>query len=381
MIAPLSSARFLFATISASVALFLCHPATGFAQAARTATTPRATATDQEIAVRFAPLFYQGLGDDARGDYLTNFDFDGDWRGDNNWQHAADSRFLLKAYVYYAVCETRTHFFVHYAIFHPRDYKGGRVGGTIWSEIIREGTKQGGKYDPTGLAREVTLAHENDMEGCLVVAEKRGGDELREARVVYVETLSHNRFLRYVPERAGRARRSGEVKIDGQRSRLYVEPKGHGIEAYRAGTKQGAKQGVRLYVYDAGQAGNPESSTAEESVSYALLPIYTTLWPRAQRGVNETFGAARDYGTLNLQFEQAGGRIQERPVQVGKIGSAFLGAAGSANRARPPWGWFDRGDRHQPPGEWFFDPAATVKRRLRAGDQFATVYVRHSLVK
>src|SRR4051812_41075251 len=82
-------------------------------------------ARDREIAARFAPIFYQGLGPTKRSDYITNFDFDGDWRGDNNWANAEDRRFSMKAYVYYGVSETPTHFFIHYAVFHPRDYKGG----------------------------------------------------------------------------------------------------------------------------------------------------------------------------------------------------------------------------------------------------------------
>src|SRR5512138_3356589 len=129
---------------------------------------------DSEIAGRFAPIFYQALGDRPRSDYITNFDFDGDWRGDNNWDHAADMSLLLKAYIYYSVVETSTHYFIHYAVFHPRDYKGGEARGTVLSKIIREGVKAGGQFDPTGLADEAVLAHENDMEGCLVVIEKNG---------------------------------------------------------------------------------------------------------------------------------------------------------------------------------------------------------------
>ena len=80
---------------------------------------------DKQIAVQFAPVIYQGLGDQPRYDYITNFDFDGDWKGDNNWGNAANKKHLLRAYVYYSVIETATHYFVHYAFYHPRDYKGG----------------------------------------------------------------------------------------------------------------------------------------------------------------------------------------------------------------------------------------------------------------
>ncbi len=93
---------------------------------------------DRQIASHFAPTFHQGLGDHRRADYVTNFDFDGDWRGDNNWTHADDPRFPLRAYVYYAVSETATHYFIHYALFHPRDYKGGGLRGPLLSEAIRE---------------------------------------------------------------------------------------------------------------------------------------------------------------------------------------------------------------------------------------------------
>src|SRR3982750_3045465 len=94
---------------------------------------------DEEIAARFAPVFHQALGENPRGDYITNFDFDGDWDGTNNWAHADDPAFKLKAYIYYSVAETPTHYFIHYAVFHARDYKGGDTKGVIYSELLRKG--------------------------------------------------------------------------------------------------------------------------------------------------------------------------------------------------------------------------------------------------
>src|ERR1700752_5349655 len=94
-------------------------------------------AATRSIAARFAPIFYQALGDKPRSDYITNFDFDGDWKGDNNWNNLANKDFSLKASIYYSVAETTTHYFVHYAVFHPRDYKGGERKGAILSELIR----------------------------------------------------------------------------------------------------------------------------------------------------------------------------------------------------------------------------------------------------
>src|SRR5262249_26400776 len=42
---------------------------------------------DRQVAEAFAPIITQGLSDPQRFDYITNFDFDGDWRGDNNWEN------------------------------------------------------------------------------------------------------------------------------------------------------------------------------------------------------------------------------------------------------------------------------------------------------
>ncbi len=332
-------------------------------------------ARDVEIASRFAPVFHQGLGDKRRYDYITNFDFDGDWRGDNNWDNADDARFPLRAYVYYAVSETTTHFFVHYAVFHPRDYKGGTAGGRVLSGIIREGVRRGGRYDPTGLSSGAVLAHENDMEGCLVVAAKNGA-EVKDARVVFVETMAHDRFLKYVPAQEGvEGNKSAfaTVRIESRRPELYVEAKGHGIVAFDGGEKQRPTNGSLVYKF-AGRADDPEKSAAGE-IGYALVAISATLWPRARGGVNQTFGAAHQYGARSFGTVQAQARAtQRRSVKLGNLGVAFRGSKGAPNAARPPWGWFDRGDRGGLRGEWFFDPAATIKRHFKLADDFSVAY-------
>jgi Zn-dependent protease with chaperone function len=328
---------------------------------------------EREIASIFAPIFYQGLGEHPRYDYITNFDFDRDWRGDNNWNNAANPKFPLKAYVYYAVRETPAHYFIHYAAFHPRDYKGGKRMGRFLSKAIRKGVTLGGRYDPTGRADEAVLAHENDLEGCLVVAEKNG-DDLRRARVVFVETLAHNKFYKYVPE--GAPREGFEtIILQGQRPKLFVEPKGHGIEAYRGDEQQlkDCRNGTLLYTF----TGRAEDSAKRPKgpVGYDLVPISTTLWPPAHRGLTPAYAETHDYGTLYLNIQTSDGRVEEREFKVGRVGSAFRGGVGGRNLARPPWGWFDGGERDLPLGEWFFDPARTIKKHFNLDDSFPTVYL------
>ena len=330
---------------------------------------------DREIAGRFAPIFYQALGENPRSDYITNFDFDGDWRGDNNWENTDDKSFPLRAYIYYSVSETHTHFFIHYAVFHPRDYKGGEQKGIILSNIIREGVKRGAGHDPTGLLPEAGVAHENDMEGALVVVEKNGND-LNRARTVFVETLHHDDFSFYLTgEPATKA--YGTFTTEGQRLLLYVEPKGHGIEPYSGDEKQTAKKDFLIYKFT-GKADDPDSHKGG-SIGYELLPIQTTLWARARIGKEDkgaTYAGAHDYAKISISVVQANGRVEVKQIKVGEIGETFLGKTGGLNMARPPWAWFDKHRRHDPLGLWFFDPASIVKRDFKLPESFSTAYVR-----
>jgi hypothetical protein len=331
---------------------------------------------DREIAAAFAPVFYQGLGTHPRYDYITNFDFDGDWRGDNNWANAADTRFPLRAYVYYSVAETETHYFVAYAVFHPRDYKGGKVRGRILSRAIEIGVGALGRFDPTGRAAEATLAHENDLEGALVVAEKRG-NRPQDARVRFVETLAHNRFLKYEPRPDTTRDGIGRVRLsDGRRAELFIEPRGHGIHAHKSEKSNNRTKDLLVYKYTGQASDSAKRGAGVGSVGYALTPLYTTLWAQALAGENQTYAEAHDYRKLfaAVATKNANGMANANQTIENKIGSAFRGKVGGTNMARPPWGWFDAKERDRPLGEWFFDPAGTVKRHFKLGESFTTVY-------
>ena len=327
---------------------------------------------DEQIAARFAPVFHQALAEHPRGDYITNFDFDGDWDGTNNWDHAAETAFKLKGYIYYSVAETPTHYLIHYAVFHARDYKGGDTKGVIYSKVLRNAARILSRgAEPSGRLAEAVIAHENDMEGALVVVEKHGTD-LAAARIVFVETLHHNMFSRYVPEDSDRPA-EGRFTVDGLHVELYVEPKGHGVVPW--GTQPDKpEKGWLVYTY-AGHADDPESISGG-LVGYQLLPISTTLWPKARDSVtNRTFTSFRDFGTMTISI-LSGGAAVARNVVLGSLASAFHGNVGGVNVARPPWGWVSNDHRDDPPGVWFFDPARIVKRDFRLADGFSTSYMK-----
>ncbi len=327
---------------------------------------------DQEIAAHFAPIIHQGVNGSPRFDYITNFDFDGDWRGDNNWDNADKSSYPLRAYVYYSVIETDTHYYVHYAVFHPRDYKGGLFQSWLLAEAVRQAQERL-KGNLPSEAEDVALSHENDMEGCLVVAEKRGQD-LEDALVVYVETMAHNEFNQYRPPNEPTSI-GYVIPVEGSHPVLFCEPKGHGLFAYtgRQNQLKDATRGVLIYHYT-GEPEDPEQARGDR-VGYRLIPIYGTLWAQARANASETFGESLDYGSVTVRVQE-NGKAVEKKHEVGTLGSAFLGVIGAANKARPPWGWFDYRERQRPPGEWFFDPAGVIQRHFYAF-RLSAVYIHH----
>lgn len=335
-------------------------------------------ALDKQIAAQFAPVIYQGLGDQPRYDYITNFDFDGDWKGDNNWGNAANKQHLLRAYVYYSVIETATHYFVHYAFYHPRDYKGGIGKSALLDVLIKEGVRRAGK-DPTGLADEVALSHENDLEGCLVVAEKRG-DDLQRAVLQYVETMAHNRYLKYHTGEARGAIGEG-LEMQGQRPLLFVEPKGHGVVSY-TGTRGQLKSSINgTLVYSYKEAAENPDKRHGDAVGYDLIAIQETLWLHAQKGESETFAEVIEYQEFKIMMQTLDGKITTIERQPGKIGAAFRGTVGFKNKARPPWGWYDEAEKDRPRGEWFFDPAVVIARHFNLEQRFVQAYTYHPFFK
>ena len=332
---------------------------------------------DLQIAKQFAPIIYQGLGDNPRGDYITNFDFDGDWKGDNNWKNLDNTSYKLNAWVYYSVIETSTHYFVHYATFHPRDYKGGLVKSQLLDLLLKEGMERAGS-DPTGMADDVALSHENDLEGCLVVALKPT-ERTSAGKVQYVETVAHNRFLKYYAANT-KTDIGDPIEIRDEHPVLFSEPKGHGMSKYTGDPKQLKNSVNKVLVYSYGGRAEDPEARRRNSITYDLTPIYSTLWEHAQDGENPTYGEKLDYKQFKILTRSAGNDSTiESAAMV--LGSAFRGNVGFKNKARPPWGWFDETEKDRPAGEWFFDPADVIKRHFQLGDNFSVAYLYNPYLK
>ncbi|HZL99979.1 MAG TPA: hypothetical protein VFD43_06980, partial [Planctomycetota bacterium] len=164
---------------------------------------------DLELARRYAPVVYHAIdAERGRQDLPTRVDFDGNLRGDDNWDHFP--HYELPPTLYYAVLTTATHHFIAYHLFHPRDWAPVDLG--------------------------LHLTHENDGENLQVVVERASG------AVGLLFTQAHYCGGVYAPPgsawAAGREPIRGPLLLldeegrpdpRGAHAAVFVEDGGHGI--------------------------------------------------------------------------------------------------------------------------------------------------------
>ena len=310
-----------------------------------------------QVARRFSPVIYHriaGTPEEHRFDFPTNFDFDGDWIGNNNWKNAADPKFRLWSYVYYSVIESGHYYFLHFALYHPRDWS---LVQKDYSDILNS-IQQKYKDILTGEVRkEVEFNHENDFEGVLEIVDKGapGGPA-----VIAIETVAHDYMLRAVAPQASRliitsGKTRQELTIEKGHPVLYVESQKHGIHPWNG---QIALPDDPLVVFREGAAVE-YSAHLGATATYGLLPIYRTFWQHAlqSREPNVTFGTVSDFADRFCSLPGA-----RRPACViGSIGGHFRGDILRPNSAAAPWDWIDKDDPRLPRGSWFFDPLYVLK--------------------
>jgi len=303
----------------------------------------------RKIVEHWAPMLAQETWFQPKSDVPTRFDFDGDWHGDNNWDNLELG--TSQAYVYYAVVETASHWFLIYNAFHPRDYSDKCVVGTC---------------------------HENDNEG-LILTVRKDGSEFGKLEVM--ETLAHNNVYSFVNDRRIRA---GIHNVDGDiefyhdsHPVVFIESGGHGIYGSRsshakylaAADKFTNGTGI-TFVYK-GVAERPKHAN-DRLVGYELLPIQHHWWSRA----------SDDSGWKERTFDEyfVYQPFGNRPAGTGKrIAGTFLGRKQSSNKAKPFWGWHDTASRKKNvlnTGQWALDPAYSVSKNLTfpAGEAPDTTY-------
>lgn len=281
-----------------------------------------------ELARHYAPVIHQGAASDQ--DFITAADFDGDWIGRNNWENQPNGD--LAAYVYYSVAETETHWFLFYALFHPRDYTS----------------------DP---CEKSDGCHENDMESLQVLVAKDGSSF---GYPVALETLAHSHIYLFSFDNSvkkGALRPRGRAALEDEHPVVWVETYGHGIYGKKMSLKPSE------VVYRAGDRAEIPDDIGDDNVFYLLLSIYDTLWQhRGELGPGRIF---------DQPFEYRGRRLP----------ATFDGDDYGADRANTPWGYDQEIGDVLERGDFFLDPARALAYHATFDDGFSLVYTHNLYLK
>lgn len=271
-----------------------------------------------ELLEQWTPTFLQHVSrEHTNRDVPLRIDFDGDWDATNNWDDL-DAQKALSAAVYASAILTRTHAYLTYTLFYPRDWMSGVC--------------------------VPYLCHDNDLEVSLVVVERAHGASPN--RLAVVETKAHHVYDAVPGERAARDEAGHPV--------IEVESEGHGMYPVRAGRPIHGRGDEWVTLVG---ASHPESKNRDRTLRYDLQSLHDTLWRhRALTATNDGLWARGE-----------GKALYYRGAQQGRMG--FVIGTSMANRrytggVSPPWALHaSAGER----GDWFLDPAFVAVRRYPSG--------------
>lgn len=279
----------------------------------------------RDLAEHWAPTIYQDVNERflVRADIPTRFDYDGDWRGDNNWGNLENYPQIPSAY--FSVRETLTHYFIEYDFYYPRD------------------------DGPISLEK-----HENDLEGCILVIRK---DDTPFGQLQLMETQAHNHWYQYSNDTAitsGSENIDGGIRLDGHRPEIYLSANGigtdagHGVKAYDGRPANGG-DGI-IFRFVTGDAVMPENTAGsyEQAYDYALITM-DELWNRRY----DTGGAGHTYNDWGH----------------------FHGDTYTDSSCTLPWIKDDPDDGPLYDGVYWSDPAFFIDTHLNGLGDFSHTYV------
>jgi hypothetical protein len=286
------------------------------------------------LALRYAPLHHQEVHQKGRhalggaSDYITSVDFDFDFDARNNWDHAGDRRFPLAAHAYYMVAETKSHWFISYQFFHPRD----------WSSTFLE------------------TEHENDSEG-VMFAITRDGSRFGVLRAAV--TVVHSNFYSYVP--ASSRWSSGREDIDGTLKLQLFDGELHPVTAAQAET-----HALKAWPY---YAARGDGVVYYPSLTQAQVPT----------GPNDRHVLYRLHDLLEPGGLWARRRDPHLFARYGTFAGNASGGCGQLvlwcqrDAAHAAWAWDDHDDS-SPAGAFATDPAGLVRAYFTTHEDVATTY-------
>lgn len=323
-----------------------------------------------EIVRRFAPvLAHKVTREWSAADTITRLDLAGDITEmsknpallvDNTTARGGWRGRQPAAAVYFSICETHTHYFPLYTIYHPMDW-WKRLKPTNLYDLIRDGVDE----------------HAHDMEGLLMVVRKAEPEPILDAMI----TVAHSDFYLYteplIPAAGDRTvpwkgkngsllvqrfneTVDGHIWIDGaaERPKVYIQSRGHGIYGDHKHWG-GGDETWYYYPDDGGQKPMPvmEDETIDH-IPYTLIDLFAPggLWEHRQHPK-----------VLGQRSDGKWGFMAPREVTHGKLTPAA---------ANPPWSWNDKNDP-SPIGEIATDPARLIGRYAQGLGPLSHHYLRN----
>lgn len=278
--------------------------------------------SELRLAQYWAPTLYHDTdkGYDYLAEYITKVNYDGDWDTTNNWENIY--KYPLTAHIYYDVVESKSHWFIQYHAYHPRD--DGPIGDR----------------------------HENDFEGAIFSIRKVINNPYGELEAII--TLAHDRFYKYSNLESLSNQRDGEILFDeNAKPMLYIQAngftffnKGHGWYNYE---KQNAIDGDGIIYYYGGESEQPKQADGNfiYRYSYDLLPLEQLWQRRMDKQVFSEFGIMR-------------------------------GDTYKKNSAKMPWYWNDPTDGPIYNGAMYADPAYLFTRQFSNYPNLSTEYIENN---
>jgi hypothetical protein len=273
------------------------------------------------VAEYFAPAVFQQTGKFPIGDIPTRYDFDGDFYADNNWDNLV--KFDIKPYVYYEVIETKTHFFITYGFFRPRDFSNNFFCFKMF-------------------------CHENDLEGTQIAVRKEG----QFGKIELVSALAHISVSKSTQPFTylGSSKHKGGIN---RRVLLRIESGGHGIYVW---------DGEYPKKFDLYLPSDDDSKPRIDKVPihYELVSIQELWNMRNAPNQERIFERTIDFENERMSFKN--------------IPRSFAGRKFGHDLVAVPWSWGGVGQKR---GEWFLDPAGWTKRNLKNATDISLDYVHH----
>jgi len=324
-----------------------------------------------------------------RGDFIIRFDFDGDWNGLNNWANFAkrppadkNKDTMARAFIYYSVVETETHYFISYCAYHAQDreprctdvecHENDLEGGV---HMVRKGPENGGMG---ALWMTMYLAHDNWFTYLTPAGRaagiKRGGrpphETPQKAQHYNAEFIYDVVWRGATPDGKIFTPRDQDKPEDPAapqgtifRPAVWSEPWGHGMygwpgvdakspyDRYRWSNftwKDGFISGDGVIYYPGTTAGVPDFRKEVDVAPYALIDFFEPngLWDRREQ--------------IDWKGDGCGGGRQGAANCVWGYFGAFRGQRWGVDKANAPWRW-DHLDDTMPPGMQAFDPLRLVE--------------------